>query len=95
VTLLSSLDGKVVLSRFGTNGLDSTFGNGGRKNVDLGPTSGPAYSVAVGPDGKIVTLGLTTAIEAMGKDRNCKRYQVFQTHFELPSSLLPRQIVQI
>ncbi|HEX6647906.1 MAG TPA: delta-60 repeat domain-containing protein, partial [Pyrinomonadaceae bacterium] len=55
----SAADGfDFALSRFNANGtVDTTFGSGGRVTTDLGGRFEGASSIAVQPDGKIVTGG--------------------------------------
>ncbi len=65
-------DGKIVLAgyawgsgseemtfaRLGADGkLDASFGNGGRRTVDVGPFRSGAYSVKVAPDGSVYATG--------------------------------------
>ena len=48
-----------ALARYNSNGtLDTSFGTGGKVITDFGTTSDGAHSIAVQPDGKIVTAGL-------------------------------------
>jgi uncharacterized delta-60 repeat protein len=48
-----------IVARYNANGsLDSSFGAGGIVTTDFGTTSDKASAVAIGPDGKIVALGL-------------------------------------
>jgi uncharacterized delta-60 repeat protein len=66
-----SVGSNFSIARYNTNGsLDTTFGSGGKLNVDFKGRSDGAHQLALQPDGKIVVAGWATPSgnTAQGKD---------------------------
>lgn len=58
-----------------SGGLDASFGTGGKVVTSISSGADKAYAVALQPDGKIITAGMTTN-SVTGKDFACVRYNI-------------------